>query len=224
MMINTDLRVHSTYSGGELTPKEIIAKAMEEDVHYLSITDVNHVMTYREFKALQKKFNGKLIMGTEAVCRWNGVREVHICLYGDGFRSVKKLLKARKSTLPSMEELLDAAAADGLCPVLCDILRYPLGRKGRFQLIKDFKDILGPGYYPAGMEIITRHYNRNAPQVQVMKNMADLMHLYYSSGSNFYGKFPDDNSFMKQEYLEEIEEEDHILRPILDQEEVLPFD
>lgn len=77
-MIYSDLHIHSSYSDGSLTPKEIIDIAIKKSVNCISITDHDTVLSQYE---LLERHNGiKVIPGIELSTEYNG-HEVHILGY-----------------------------------------------------------------------------------------------------------------------------------------------
>lgn len=80
-MTNIDLHIHSTYSDGECSPKEIIDIAKENNVKTISITDHDTIQAYsEELFAYAKKNNINLIIGVEISTKSHGVG-IHVLGY-----------------------------------------------------------------------------------------------------------------------------------------------
>lgn len=75
-----DFHIHSTYSDGSLTPKELIEKAKKRKVDIISLTDHNSIKGIHEAIIEGEKRNIKVIPGVEVSSRFNNVR-VHILGY-----------------------------------------------------------------------------------------------------------------------------------------------
>lgn len=80
MYTKGDFHIHSTFSDGGLTPKEIITLAKKEDVDILSITDHNCTLGIDEAINAGKSLNITVIPGVELSTRFKNSR-VHILGY-----------------------------------------------------------------------------------------------------------------------------------------------
>ena len=69
-----DLHIHTTNSDVTYTPIEILKKAEEKGLKYLSITDHDTCKSYYDLKEINIKdyFSGTLINGVELKCIYNG--------------------------------------------------------------------------------------------------------------------------------------------------------
>lgn len=69
-----DLHIHTTYSDGADSLTEVLKKAEENRLEYISITDHDNCNAYNELKQLdiKKYFNGKIIPGIEIKCGYKG--------------------------------------------------------------------------------------------------------------------------------------------------------
>ena len=65
-----DLHIHSNYSDGSLSVKEILQEAEKRKLEVISITDHDCVKAYEELKNInvQAYYNGKIIIGCEFKC------------------------------------------------------------------------------------------------------------------------------------------------------------
>lgn len=76
-----DLHCHSTASDGRLTPAAVVARAHEQGVDVLSLTDHDTLDGLPEARAAAQQLGIRLIEGVEMSCQWNGAT-VHILGYG----------------------------------------------------------------------------------------------------------------------------------------------
>ncbi len=69
-----DLHIHSTYSDGTYSVKEILEKAEKLKLKYISITDHDNAKAYEELKEIdvKKYFSGKIIPGIEIKTFYKG--------------------------------------------------------------------------------------------------------------------------------------------------------
>ena len=74
-----DLHIHTTYSDGTCSVKEILKQAESLKLDYISITDHDKCLAYEELKNIdiKKYYSGKIIKGIEIKCFYKGsTREV----------------------------------------------------------------------------------------------------------------------------------------------------
>ena len=69
-----DLHIHTTYSDGSDSVEEVLKKAEEKKLTYISITDHDNCKAYQELKKLniKKYYTGKIIPGIEIKCVYGG--------------------------------------------------------------------------------------------------------------------------------------------------------
>jgi predicted metal-dependent phosphoesterase TrpH len=79
-LVKADLHTHTYYSDGKLSPEELIIKAKENGISYLSVTDHDSVEAIEESILLGKKYGVEIIPGVEISSEHDG-REVHILGY-----------------------------------------------------------------------------------------------------------------------------------------------
>ena len=72
-----DLHAHSTASDGELTPTELVVKAVDNSVDILALTDHDTVSGLAEAQTAASKHNITLINGIEFSARWDN-KTIHI--------------------------------------------------------------------------------------------------------------------------------------------------
>ncbi|MBC8313257.1 MAG: PHP domain-containing protein [Candidatus Cloacimonetes bacterium] len=79
-MKKIDLHIHTTFSDGSYTPKQILQTAKEIEFSTISITDHDCVDGYLSAKKLAKKYKIELIPGTEISCYYRDY-DIHILAY-----------------------------------------------------------------------------------------------------------------------------------------------
>lgn len=69
-----DLHLHTTYSDGADTLKELLKKAQENQLEYISITDHDNCNAYEELENMDvnEYYTGKIIPGIEIKCAYQG--------------------------------------------------------------------------------------------------------------------------------------------------------
>lgn len=72
-----DLHSHSYYSDGDLSPAELVAKAVDSDITHLALTDHDTLDGLREAQVAAKQAGLNLINGIELSCTWEN-RLIHI--------------------------------------------------------------------------------------------------------------------------------------------------
>ena len=99
-----DLHIHSNYSDGYYTVKEILKMAEEENINTISFCDHNVVGAYEELKDMdiKKYYNGKIITGIEFDFVYDK-RDFHILGYNF---DVEKLKKSRFIDKRTKEDLM----------------------------------------------------------------------------------------------------------------------
>ena len=102
-----DLHMHSYYSDGTMSPREIVEDAKKRNVQLIAITDHNVLDSYTELKEVAEEFGIKVIRGVEIDARFEDI-VVHILAYN--FKDNEKLFnlvhKAKKELLETSIELI----------------------------------------------------------------------------------------------------------------------
>ena len=102
-----DLHMHSYYSDGTMSPREIVEDAKKRNVQLIAITDHNVLDSYTELKEAAEEFGIKVIRGVEIDARFEEI-VVHILAYN--FKDNEKLFnlvhKAKKELLETSIELI----------------------------------------------------------------------------------------------------------------------
>ncbi len=88
-----DMHIHTKYSDGTYTVREVLEKAEELGLKYISITDHDNCKAYNELKDLNIKdyYSGKVIQGIELKCLYNG-RLIEILGYNYNKETLEKWL------------------------------------------------------------------------------------------------------------------------------------
>ena len=79
--MNVDLHCHSTASDGALAPAVLVARAYENGVRVLALTDHDTLEGLEEARTAALALNMQLVNGVELSCTWGGAT-VHILGYG----------------------------------------------------------------------------------------------------------------------------------------------
>ena len=92
-----DLHIHSTYSDGTYSVKEILKEAQEKNLEVISITDHDNVEAHEELKRMdiKKFYGGKVITGCEFKCVFSEYElPIEILGYGFELSVVEKFLNS----------------------------------------------------------------------------------------------------------------------------------
>lgn len=102
-----DLHMHSYYSDGTMSPREIVEDAKKRNVQLIAITDHNVLDSYMELKEAAEEFGINVIRGVEIDARFEDI-VVHILAYN--FQDNEKLFnlvhKAKNELLETSIELI----------------------------------------------------------------------------------------------------------------------
>lgn len=97
-MKTCDLHMHSTYSDGNMSVKELLEMAEEKGIQAISITDHDEIRQYEEIKALQKQetvYTGQIIPGCEITSICNGA-PVEVLAYNFDYDAFLPILLKHK--------------------------------------------------------------------------------------------------------------------------------
>ena len=72
-----DLHIHSVFSDGTLTPREIIDKAIDSGLSAIALTDHNTIDGLSDFISASKGKNIEIVLGSEFSVDYNGT-ELHM--------------------------------------------------------------------------------------------------------------------------------------------------
>ena len=109
-----DLHMHSTYSDGELTPKELIEECINKNIKHISITDHDTLEGNKEVLKIIKDYNIKYTTGIELSAKVDHGR-MHILGYNIDVYNKKlndKMATLRNNSLYSIISLLHQIKAD----------------------------------------------------------------------------------------------------------------
>ena len=103
----TDLHMHSYYSDGTMSPREIVEDAKKRNVQLIAITDHNVLDSYTELKEAAEEFGIKVIRGAEIDARFEDI-VVHILAYNfeDNENLFNLVHKAKNELLETSIELI----------------------------------------------------------------------------------------------------------------------
>lgn len=109
--MSIDLHLHTTFSDGSLTPRELLIKAKKMNFTTVSITDHDTVDGLDQTLKISKDYNIEVIPGIEFNTEYKGI-DVHILGYfidyynQDLLNILKKIRKERSERIEKMLELL----------------------------------------------------------------------------------------------------------------------
>lgn len=94
-----DLHMHTKYSDGTDSVKEILSNANKSDLEIISVTDHNTCDAYKEMEMLKISdfFKGKIIVGCEFTTSFNN-RLIEVLGYGFNYHKVSEYLNAYYTT------------------------------------------------------------------------------------------------------------------------------
>lgn len=109
----TDLHMHSYYSDGTMSPREIVEDAKKRNVQLIAITDHNVLDSYTELKEAAEEFGIKVIRGVEIDARFEDI-VVHILAYNfeDNENLFNLVHKAKNELLETSIELIKRMEKD----------------------------------------------------------------------------------------------------------------
>ncbi len=116
-MKNTvDLHTHTKYSDGTLTPSELVALAVENELFAIALTDHNTASGLPEFFAAAEGKDIEAVGGTELSCDYDG-KEIHIVglfLELDDVQKIDELMdQMKRNKIISNKNLIEKLASDG---------------------------------------------------------------------------------------------------------------
>ena len=119
--MHADLHCHTHYSDGAHSPRDLLERALENNVTHLAITDHDCTDAVTESRRLASELSPALsiVPGVEISCDWQG-RELHVVGLGieTGAPALKSLLEThqarRRDRVESMNRILEQAGTSGL--------------------------------------------------------------------------------------------------------------
>lgn len=191
-----DFHIHSTYSDGGLTPREIINLAKKRKIDVIAITDHNSTAGVDEAVEEGYKNNIKVIPGVELSTRYNGCR-VHILGYfkddsykDELFKDV--LLKVKQGRITDIKKIfynnIDFCGfKDKICVQTgVDILKF----FGATVILahpvllcdKYFNNIININF--DGIE--AKYFKNTEEDTKYFINLAEEKNIIYTAGSDFH--------------------------------------
>lgn len=110
-----DLHIHTTFSDGTDTYEEILKKAQEKKLSYISFTDHNNCYVYRELEKIDysKYYKGKIIPGIELSTTLLGVT-IEILGYGVDINYINEKIHELYPYSPEEIEIIEIQRAEKL--------------------------------------------------------------------------------------------------------------
>lgn len=101
-----DLHIHTKYSDGTSEVLEILKMAEEKQLEYISITDHNSCIAYKELENIdiKKYYSGKIITGVELNTSINGIN-IELLGYGIDTKYIQEKLKTMYITSKERNEI-----------------------------------------------------------------------------------------------------------------------
>ena len=102
-----DLHLHTNYSDGTDSMKELLINANKNNLDVISITDHDSIDAYKELenKELRNFFNGKILVGVELKVYYNGI-PMEVLGYGIDYKKIKiNKVDMYKIQVNALEEL-----------------------------------------------------------------------------------------------------------------------
>lgn len=108
-----DLHLHTKYSDGTDSLKELLENAEEKKLEIISITDHDKIGAYFELEnnsKLRNLYSGKILVGSEIKTHYNGV-SIEVLAYGFDYNKIKlpeiDIIELQKKYLVSLKNVLD---------------------------------------------------------------------------------------------------------------------
>lgn len=144
--MNVDLHCHSTASDGSLAPAAVVARAYENGVRVLSLTDHDTVEGLEEARAAAHSLGMQLVNGVELSCTWGGAT-IHILGYGFDVKAqalVDAIERLHEGRWLRAEEISRKLALKGMTRALegARAIQQELGDSGNAPARPHFADYL----------------------------------------------------------------------------------
>lgn len=144
--MNVDLHCHSTASDGSLAPAAVVARAYENGVRVLSLTDHDTVEGLEEARAAAHSLGMQLVNGVELSCTWGGAT-IHILGYGFDVKAqalVDAINRLHEGRWLRAEEISRKLAIKGMPGALegARAIQQELGDSGNAPARPHFADFL----------------------------------------------------------------------------------
>lgn len=184
-----DLHIHSNNSDGSDGVVEILKKANELKLDYISITDHDNCDAYDELKKknVRKNFDGHIIKGIELKCSYQG-RVIDVLGYNYNVKKMKKLLQTyypnhidKSEDYPTLSDCIKIIhQAKGIAFIAHPYIYNWVKDKKKFLsgIIKDYK-----------IDGIECYYSKfSDEQIEYILNICNQNNLLKCGGSDYHGK------------------------------------
>ncbi|MDG9886189.1 PHP domain-containing protein [Pseudomonas sp. GD04058] len=144
--MNVDLHCHSTASDGSLTPTELVARAYEQGVRVMALTDHDTLEGQPEARQAMHERGMQWVSGVELSCTWSGIT-IHVLGYGfplDAPPLLEAVESLHRGRWLRAEEISRRLAAKGMPGALegARALQQALGDSGNAPARPHFADFL----------------------------------------------------------------------------------
>ena len=144
--MNVDLHCHSTASDGSLTPTELVARAYEQGVRTMALTDHDTLEGQVEAREAMRARGMQWVSGIELSCTWSGAT-IHILGYGfplDAPPLLAAVESLHRGRWLRAEEISRRLAAKGMPGALegARAIQQALGDSGNAPARPHFADFL----------------------------------------------------------------------------------
>ena len=128
-----DLHMHTTYSDGTDTVKELLEKAEDLNLEVISITDHNTCKAYLEMEKfnVKEKYKGDILVGCEFTTNFDN-RLIEVLGYGFDYKKVNKYLEEKYNPLNNRKR------SEGFYTEITERIRK-LGLECNLEVIKQVK-------------------------------------------------------------------------------------
>lgn len=144
--MNVDLHCHSTASDGSLTPTELVARAWEQGVRVMALTDHDTLEGQLEARQAMRERGMQWVSGIELSCTWSGAT-IHVLGYGfplDAPPLLEAVEALHRGRWLRAEEISRRLAAKGMPGALegARAIQQALGDSGNAPARPHFADFL----------------------------------------------------------------------------------
>lgn len=144
--MNVDLHCHSTASDGSLTPTELVARAYEQGVRTMALTDHDTLEGQVEAREAMRARGMQWVSGIELSCTWSGAT-IHVLGYGfplDAPPLLAAVESLHRGRWLRAEEISRRLAAKGMPGALegARAIQQALGDSGNAPARPHFADFL----------------------------------------------------------------------------------
>lgn len=196
-----DLHVHSVYSDGRLTPDELAARAVANNVTTLAITDHDTLAGTEDKLAACTRHGVECVVGVEMSCEFDG-REAHIlCLFANPKAPCAgRFAELSESRYSRMEAMLDKLARLG---IRIDMEELPVSENGVYgrphlaramvskRVVKSVNEAFARYLYDNGPVHIVKSRLTAGEGIALAKEMGGVSVLAHPGVSGLLGNLDD---------------------------------